>query len=170
MYAPLLFGYEIFDATPDATYPYQNTTYATVIKYFDPGVTISSLALQVAFNVATFYSILSLRKAIVSPEIKKKQRQEIKLFVQCAIDSLIFIIDKVLYWICSRINGQTCPVWVIDISLTFLHLDLVDCAILYLCFNGQLRRTMVKFVKEKIILCKYQTTTTPVRNLAPTRR
>lgn len=151
LYSPVLFGVSIFDSLPGGAFAYRNTTYGMILSVFDPTVNFGALGLQVVFNIATFSWILALRNKVASPEVSKKRWQEIRLYTQCAIDGMIFLLGTVVYCVYSYWNVYNTALYYVTQVLNILNL--CDCALLYLCFNQPLRAAVVKFIKEKLF-CK----------------
>lgn len=69
---------------------YLNSSCDQFLEFFGYSNNYLSGIFQILFNMMTFVSIMKLRKQILNQEMRAHNRQELKLFLQCAVDSLIY--------------------------------------------------------------------------------
>lgn len=127
-------------------YAYTNSIYSSFLLYFDEIVEFGSCTLQILFNIISFAWIMKIKNQM-TPELRTVHMQEVRLFVQCVVDSLVFIILLILGHLCMMSGcGENVLTAFVVVSLA----NFTDCAVLYLCFNKKLRSTIFDFIKKKI--------------------
>lgn len=156
---PYLFLPDAFAPLGDAgAVTFLNNSYSKFSENLTHSQNYLSVVLQIICNIMTSVSIIKLRKQVMTPELRAINNREIKLFIQCAVDSLIYTFAVSLT--IAAIYSQSDAAWLsimIDITLFLNH---VDCAIMYLCFNRKLRSQIVNGLK--VCLHKPDNSTTPV--------
>lgn len=132
----------------DGAYAYTNTSVSRVFQVWDDSCNYILVILQIFFNALSFGIVIKMRKEILTPELRAINTQEIKLLIQCGVDSFVFSLLTILYDYSYYTSDDS--LW-LSIVLQICYLvNHVDCALLYLCFNKKLRSFIISAVKEKV--------------------
>jgi hypothetical protein len=167
-YSPFLYspGAPIPLGNDTGAYMYMNATVSQVIWYFDQIESLVAIFFQILFHTLAIGCVIRMRKQVLTPELRNMSVQEIKLLVQCAIDSLVFIILFSLFNIVQIFDLQ------LDILIEiFILLNHTDCALMYLFFNKKLRTffkqllkksTEVSQIRDSTVMTKVKSIRAPV--------
>lgn len=129
---------------------YRNTSLSDFMANFDIAHNYIAAIFQVVCTALTFRWILKIRKqtSSMSPDTRRSHKQEVNLFIQCAIDCSVYVILIVVGEICADAN--TDPAVVSNIMTVVALINFIDCSVLYFIFNKRLRASIVQWIKKNI--------------------
>lgn len=163
--SPFLYYPNAFILIPNSgLYSYSNSTYSYALQTFDEVTNVLAVVLQVLFNTMSSVWIMKLRKQVLTPELQAKNRQELKLFALCLIDSSVYCMLIAVHYYSLYVEQGEVVGAVLEALFLLNH---VDCALLYLCFNRKLRVGIVGFVKVTVLRTGVATKT-PVSRIGQT--